>query len=210
MADNISNRERIEWGNTWWEEANNSNIDRIAMLGDSVTRGIRGKLNDLFVKDNCVVDCCCSSSQITDEMTEKQIRFFFEAFGFDYRLVIFQWGGQHGFNRLCCKDEQYRGEFTESLTQVVDVVMEYCNNIVFLPATPTVYKEDLSSLNIERNMEIVTRNEILRQLAGKYSKKYVDIYGICLEPHMVHTDYIHFDSHSNEYMANKIYENIEK
>jgi hypothetical protein len=44
MLDNISNRERIEWGNTWWEEANNPKVDRIAMLGDSVIRGLEESL----------------------------------------------------------------------------------------------------------------------------------------------------------------------
>lgn len=40
----IEQRETIEWSNTWWEKANDVKQKRIALLGDSVTRGFRSKL----------------------------------------------------------------------------------------------------------------------------------------------------------------------
>lgn len=86
-------REGIEWGNTWFEKANRVDINRIAMLGDSVTRGIRGRLNELCMQKEIVVDLCASSSQVTDSMSEKQIRYFFEISEYKYQAVILQWGG---------------------------------------------------------------------------------------------------------------------
>lgn len=96
MCD-VVGREGIEWGNTWWEKANRADTHRIAMLGDSVTRGIRGRLNELCLENDVVVDLCASSSQVTDSMTEKQISFFFEISEYKYDSVILQWGGNMDF-----------------------------------------------------------------------------------------------------------------
>lgn len=46
MNDEMQWREDIEWQNIWWEQANNMEVKRIALLGDSVTRGFRSKLNE--------------------------------------------------------------------------------------------------------------------------------------------------------------------
>lgn len=37
MNNNIIWREKIEWQNIWWENANDLTKERIALLGDSVT-----------------------------------------------------------------------------------------------------------------------------------------------------------------------------
>ena len=76
----IEQRETIEWSNTWWEKANDVKQKRIALLGDSVTRGFRSKLNNRL-EGRYVVDICASSSQITDLLLWKQYKFFFECHG---------------------------------------------------------------------------------------------------------------------------------
>lgn len=65
MNDEMQWREDIEWQNIWWEQANNMEVKRIALLGDSVTRGFRSKLNEKM-RGGLFVDLCASSSQITD------------------------------------------------------------------------------------------------------------------------------------------------
>ncbi|MBO5057627.1 MAG: SGNH/GDSL hydrolase family protein [Lachnospiraceae bacterium] len=201
-------REGIEWGNTWFEKANRADMKRFAMLGDSVTRGIRGRLNELCMQNEIAVDLCASSSQVTDSMSEKQIRFFFEVSEYKYQSVILQWGGQHGFFRRCSDDEEYRKIFKSGYENLVRVISEYCSNIYFLSATPTVLKEDLITPDEKRNIEIAERNRIVEEVCREYSGKYIDIYSGLTEKSVVHTDYIHFDRAANEGIAQLIYESI--
>ena len=80
-------RERIEWSNIWWETANDVQQKRIALLGDSVTRGFRSKLNSRL-KGRYVVDICASSSQITDSLLWKEYKFFFDCSEWQYSMFF--------------------------------------------------------------------------------------------------------------------------
>lgn len=75
QIEEIEWRERIEWSNIWWEKANDASQKRIALLGDSVTREFRNKLNARLT-GRYVVDICASSSQITDSLLWKEYKFF--------------------------------------------------------------------------------------------------------------------------------------
>ena len=47
--DNLNGRENIEWMNIWREKAYSNKYSRIALVGDSVTRGIRSGLQELYM-----------------------------------------------------------------------------------------------------------------------------------------------------------------
>lgn len=109
---------------------------------------------------------------------------------------------------MCSDDEGYRNEFKEGYKHLVNVISEYCSNIYFLSATPTVLKEDLITPDEKRNLEIIERNKIVKEVAYDYSGKYIDIYSILTENNAVHTDYIHFDRSTNENIAFMIYNSL--
>lgn len=207
MSD-VLNREKIEWQNMWWEEANNSSISRIALLGDSVTRDLRSKLNELL-KGKYVVDLCASSSQITDKLLCKEIKFFFECNKWKYEVIILQIGGQHGFNRRCDNDLLYREQYKKEYCEIIEKIRQYGKRILFLSSTPTVDKENFNHNNIERNKEIIARNRVAEELAKAYKMSYIDIYNPILEKGLKHTDYIHFDQEANVYIANLLKDQME-
>ncbi len=70
----LQDRERLEWSNFWWEEANKE-CKRLLLIGDSVTRGYRSALNNFMSESGggYVVDLCAFSAAITDEMTGKML-----------------------------------------------------------------------------------------------------------------------------------------
>lgn len=92
MDNEMRWRENIEWQNMWWESARNVKVKRIALLGDSVTRAYRSRLNK-NLEGKYVVDICASSSQITDSLLWKEYRFFFECNEWNYSRIIMQGGG---------------------------------------------------------------------------------------------------------------------
>ncbi|MBD5522366.1 MAG: hypothetical protein HDR03_14275 [Lachnospiraceae bacterium] len=178
MADymnEIAWRENIEWSNIWWEKANDVKLNRIALLGDSVTRAFRGKLNRRL-EGRYVVDICASSSQITDSLLWKEYKFFFECNEWKYSKIFLHTGGQHGHGRQCCLDKEYCELFRKSYRAMVNSVYKYCSDISIISYTPTVEKDNLEELNDIRNRKLVARNEIVSDIAEEFSIPYIDIW----------------------------------
>lgn len=196
-------RENVEWSNIWWEKANDVGQKRIALLGDSVTRGFRGKLNNRL-KGRYVVDICASSSQITDALLRKEYKFFFDCSEWKYSKVLIHTGGQHGHERQCCSDKEYREYFKQSYKELIDMVRVYCPDITIISYTPTVEKENLGKLNEARNQELIARDQIVLGIANELSIPYIDIWTPLLLTNCEHTDFIHFKDDVNEFIADSL------
>ena len=79
-----------------------------------------------------------------------------------------------------------------------------CNNVFLISYTPTVLREDLDVYNAERNKELQTRNEIVKEVADEMGCPYINLWDYILERNCKHTDYIHFDKEANQYIADYI------
>lgn len=193
-------RERIEWSNIWWETANDVQQKRIALLGDSVTRGFRSKLNSRL-KGRYVVDICASSSQITDSLLWKEYKFFFDCSEWQYSKVFLQTGGHHGHERQCCSSKDYSNFFKERYELIIDLVRTYCSDIAIISFTPTVEKDNLERMDDKRNQELIARDQIVSDIASTLSIPYIDIWHPLLEANYKHRDFIHYEEDANEFIA---------
>lgn len=201
MSDELQNREDIEWQNIWWEQANNIEVKRIALLGDSVTRGYRSKLNELLT-GRYVVDICASSSQITDPLLWREYKFFLDCSEWKYSKILVQTSGQHGHARRCCDDKGYFAEFENCYKKLVEKIIPYCSNILIVSSTPCVEKENLNKWNDYRNEELKIRNEINRQIAESFHLPYIDIWTPLIEGGAYeYKDYIHMKVEGNNFIA---------
>ena len=203
----IEQRETIEWSNTWWEKANDVKQKRIALLGDSVTRGFRSKLNNRL-EGRYVVDICASSSQITDLLLWKQYKFFFECSELKYSQVFLHAGGHHGHDIQRCLDEEYSDFFRMSYKKILDLVCENCSDIAVLSYTPSVKKGNLSEWDTLRNKELEARNKIVYDIAKEYGIPYIDIWNPFLTGNFVYRDFIHFGDDGNEFIAEQCLSHI--
>lgn len=203
MRNELMYRETIEWSNAWWEQANNLGCKRILMIGDSVTRGIRPRLHKIVTPDY-VVDLFASSLQITDSLLEKEINFHFSVREYLCDKVIIQQGGQHGFDRRCSDDKEFCQYFRNCYLKLISQIESFCDKIIFLSATATVLQGDLMHLDEDRNVEIVARNEIVKEVATIKNKEYIDIYN--MTEACKHVDQIHLDQECYERVAKKIVE----
>lgn len=196
-------RENIEWSNMWWEKAYDAGQKRIALLGDSVTRGFRSKLNNCL-EGRYVVDICASSSQITDTLLWKEYKFFFDCNEWKYSKVLIHAGGQHGHKRQCYSDKEYSECFRESYKKLIDMISTYCSDLMIISYTPTVEKDNLKKANEARNRELIARDQIVSSIANELFIPYVDIWNPLLSSDHEHTDFIHFEDDVNEFIANTI------
>lgn len=84
-------REQIEWGNYWWENANQK-CKRVLLVGDSVTRGYRSALNRILEEYGYAVDLCAMSATVTDELLGKLLNAFFGVEEYTYEYICLQIG----------------------------------------------------------------------------------------------------------------------
>lgn len=200
MNDEMQWRENIEWQNIWWEQANNTEVKRIALLGDSVTRGFRSKLNEK-VGGEYAVDLCASSSQLTDGLLWREYKFFFDCSEWQYSKILMQGGAQHGHARRCCEDEEYLQIYKSSYRKLVKRIMTYCSDVLLVSSTPCVEKDELTKWNDYRNEELAKRNQITMEVAKEFNLSYIDIWTPLMKEKFEYSDYIHMKADGNEFIA---------
>lgn len=200
MDNEIKWREKIEWQNIWWEKPSDIRIKRIALLGDSVTRKFRSKLNELL-EGKYVVDICASSSQITDTLLWEEYKFFLDHCEWSYSKIMLHAGGQHGHSRQCCSDKEYLRLFKDSYKKLVSGLFSYCKDILIVSFTPCVDKSDLAKWDDERNKEIDKRNQIIREVAEEFDIPYIDIWTTLINAKYEFDDPIHMKTDGNNFIA---------
>lgn len=196
----LEHRERIEWSNFWWEDANTI-CNRILLVGDSVTRGYRSSLHNVLKEYGYAVDLCAFSASIVDVMTRKMLDAFFSVSEYTYEYIGIQMGGQHDWKIKCCKSPEDTYLYKQFYKQYVLELKQKCRQVFLLSYTPTVLKENLEMENTERNLELMCRNEIVKEVASETDSFYIDLWDCILAKNCKHTDWIHFDREANEYIA---------
>lgn len=197
-----SDREGIEWSNIWYENANHVSTKRIALIGDSVTRGIRGKLNCIL--DGYVADLLATSAQLEDELLYRQIDLF-ERGGYTYDCVFLQLGAQHGLGKnRCAESINYRESFKIEYKKIVEYIQDrITENVIILSGTPSKKKENLMCFDLKRCEEIEERNSAFFEVATELSLEYLDLYTLLKKGQYEYKDYIHLQAEGVEALAYK-------
>jgi gluconate kinase len=110
----------VKWTNSWIEDAQNSSVKRILLIGDSVTRQYRGSLNQLVQGKGFVVDFLAGSYGIFDKRFENEIIHFFKQSKYRYEIIIYS-DIHHGFEVRVVEDEN-RIKYKEKLMEVIDIL----------------------------------------------------------------------------------------
>lgn len=197
----IESRESIEWLNYWIEDANNLDKKRILIIGDSVARDCRTILNKIVQKENFVVDLLAMSYSIFDIALIEEIEHFIKSIVYKYQFILFNMGAHHGHSIKCKMDKQVQKEYYQKLESIFIILEKFCNNILTIAGTP----ENMNNTDSD-NIEIETRNQILKAVAQKYNYKFVDLYKLLSVKNFPMMDRFHYTECGYEYMANTIYE----
>lgn len=195
MNNMIKNREKIEWMNYWIEDANEKK-ERILLIGDSVIRQIRTKMNSMCYPKGYVVDIIAMSYNIFDDMLKKELEHFFENSLYFYKYIIFNLGFHHGSHINCKTDSSVYLQYEEKLVNVLSLIAKNCSHVIAVTGTPekiTAYSE-----------EIFVRNNILKDVATEFGYSIVDWFDNMEKSEFRLVDRCHYTRTADEYMANQI------
>lgn len=181
-------RESIEWTNTWWADANTNNRRGI-LIGDSTTRQLRGKVEKLL-KNFYAVDLFASSFSLHDGRLEDYINLLFKNDEYRYDFLVLNYGGHHGFSRLCHENPKEYEAYRERYSGLVRYLLEKCKKIVCVTGTSEATGGDVKIIDEEVEREVVARNQIVADVARVYGLEVFDLHDLMKRNRKVYT---HFD-----------------
>ena len=190
-------RERIEWADIWVTDADKSDLPRVLLIGDSITRGyFDGVEKQLAGRAYCArltTSKCVADPAFLDEvqLMLKQYRF----------AVIHFNNGLHGFGYT---EDQYRA----GLSALLEALAKHSGNakLIWATSTPMRIPNNLGQL-AETTARVKARNRIAAELLRDRSIVTNDLYGL-VEPHQeyVSGDGVHFNEQGRELQAKQVAE----
>ena len=158
-------REKYEWAQLWWEEADNALVKRVLLIGDSITVGYRPYVQEKL-KEKFLVDMLSTSKSIDDPSFIKELNYILNEY--QYTLIHFN-NGLHG-NHV--SDDDYESFYK----RVLKILKDKCNNVILVTSTPVTVVGDGEQLDIEADKRVNNRNVIVKKLAQENNLKVNDLY----------------------------------
>ena len=105
------NREKYEWANFWWNDANDPSRPRVLLVGDSIANGCSGVVFR-ELSDVALVDKFVSSKNVKDPALLKEMRYMLGEY--KYNVIHFN----HGLHGLRIKEDEYEGYLRAYVAEV--------------------------------------------------------------------------------------------
>jgi lysophospholipase L1-like esterase len=197
-----SAKESIEWCDIWISHANETNLPRVLLIGDSITRAYYPQV-EKHLTGRAYVARLTSSAFISDPALLMQIKMVLSQYKFD---VIHFNNGMHGWQH---SEKEYEDAFPEYLK----TIRECAPNAKLIWANTTPLKVSPAS---SENDTIATDDRIAQRNA--IAAKFMQAQGIPVEdlntPMQGHPEYhdgnVHFKSRGITVQADLVAEDVEK
>ena len=198
-------REKIEWLNYWIEDADKDK-ERIILIGDSVTRDLRKKLN-LYMKASYSVDLIAMSYGIMDEMVLEELRHYFDLTNYRYKFILYQMGAHHGYHVKCAEKDSDMAMYEHRTKEILVNLNIYGAELITIGATyEKIDVENSSTYN--HNIEIEKRNGILKKISDEMKICFLDLNKEINYSIAEYVDNCHFCDCCYEYIAGIIIRRI--
>lgn len=161
--------ETYEWCDFWWEKTDSSDKPRVLLIGDSITRAYRPKVNELL-REAAYVDMLATSKAVDNPSLKQEIGYILKHENFKYKVIHLN-NGLHG---LHLSDEDYQ----RGMEEVISYILENCGNakLILTLSTPVTAEGKKDTINPELNGKSVNRNIAVCRLAEKYKLAIDDLY----------------------------------
>lgn len=220
--DKKAAREKIEWANFWYSQANNASLPeakekRILLVGDSTVRMVRSSLERRL---NIPVDMIGTSSGLHDILFVKQFNAFFSSPCYNNYSAIFVQLGHHSIanDEGCTYLDQDYIRFRKDYVGMLSFLRQFSSNIIllscFLNVTPISEKTNGlkkipiflwrkifgEKIDYSWSSVVEKKNKIVEEIAKEQGLKFCDIDGIIraqcqgLLPKYIHRDHIHYEN----------------
>lgn len=198
-----ASKEAIEWCDIWISHANETNLPRVLVIGDSVTRAYYPEVEKLLA-GKAYVGRLASSAFISDPALLKQIKMVLGEYKFD--VIQFN-NGMHGW-------QHSEKEYEQAFPKYLKTIQKYAPNAKLIWANTTPLK--VSSNSPADNQTQATDERIAARNA--IALKFVQAKGIPMNDLNTpmrghpeyHSDNIHFNEQGIKLQAAQVAAQIEK
>ncbi len=161
--------ETYEWCDFWWEKTDGDGKPRVLLIGDSITRAYRPKVQELL-KDTAYVDMLATSKAVDNPSLIHEIGYILKHENFKYKAIHFN-NGLHG-------PHMSAGEYREGMEAVIRFISENCGQaqIILTLSTPVTVEGKRDVPDTGLNRKVTDRNNAVSSLAKKYGLAVDDLY----------------------------------
>jgi lysophospholipase L1-like esterase len=205
QAANIppSARESIEWCDIWISHANETNLPRVLLIGDSITRAYYPEV-EKHLERKAYVGRLSSSAFISDPVLLKQIEMVLDQYKFD---VIHFNNGMHGWQHSDKEYEQAFPKFLKTIKKYAPNAKLIWANTTPLKMSPNLPADNQTQATDER---IAARNAIALKLVQAKGIPVDDLNTPMSGHPEFHSDNVHFNDQGIALQAEQVAARIEK
>ena len=158
------NREKYEWANFWWNNANDPSRPRVLLVGDSIANGCS---NVVFreLADVALVDKFVSSKNVKDPALLKEMRYMLSEY--NYNVIHFN----HGLHGLRIKEDEYEGYLRAYVTEVIKMTGDA--KLVWGRITPL-----RGGMERQENALLERRNHVADMVMADFGIEINDLWGV--------------------------------
>jgi lysophospholipase L1-like esterase len=196
-------KESIEWCDIWISHANETNLPRVLLIGDSITRAYYPEV-EKHLEGKAYVGRLSSSVFISDPALLKQIEMVLGEYKFD---VIHFNNGMHGW-------QHSEKEYAQALPKLLKTIQKYAPNakLIWANTTPLKVSPALPPGNQTQATDerIAARNAIALKLMQAKGIPVDDLNTPMLGHPEYHSDNVHFNDQGVALQAAQVAAHIEK
>jgi hypothetical protein len=194
-------RERAEWSDICVMDANNSDLPRVLLIGDSITRGYFFDVEKhLAGKAYCA--WLTTSKCVSDPFFPDEVQLLLKQYKF---AVIHFNNGLHGWGYT---EEQYR----DGLLRLMDTFKDHAASakLIWATTTPVRKANNLQQIS-ERTERVKARNQIAAEIMQERGIPTDDLYGVVeAHPEFFAVDGVHYNSKGRKAQAKQVAESVLK
>ncbi len=198
-----SARESIEWCDIWISHADETNLPRALLIGDSVTRAYYPEVEKRLA-GKAYVGRLSSSAFLSDPVLLEQIKMVLSQYKFD--VILFN-NGMHGWQH---SEKEYEAAFPK----YVETIQKYAPNakLIWADTTPLKVSPNLPADNQTQATDerIAARNAIAVKFVQAQGIPVDDLNTPMLGHPEFHSDNVHFNDQGIALQAAQVAAQIEK
>ncbi len=194
-----SARESIEWCDIWISHANETNLPRVLLIGDSITRGYYSEVEKKLA-GRAYVARLASSAFISDPVLLKQIELVLGSMKFD---VIHFNNGMHGW-------QHSEAEYATAFPAFLETIQRNAPNAKLIWANTTPLKVSPADAKPDQatDARIAARNEIALKFTKAAGIPEDDLFSLAAGHPEFHSDNVHFNKQGIELQAAQVADQI--
>ena len=196
-------REAIEWCDIWISHANETNLPRVLLIGDSIARDYYPEVEKRLA-GKAFVARLATSRFVSDPVLLNEIRTVLQGTNFD--VVQFN-NGMHGWQH---SEEEYRKAFPKLIKAIRRDAPQA--KLIWASTTPLRNGKDVTyDTKAEYSDDrIAARNRLASEVVGARNIPTVDLNAAVRSRPELHSDNVHFNGDGSKILATEIAGAIEK